>query len=278
MTDRILIGGIELVSPIFQASRGSTWRKQVEEMWKFLGQYYDITGGQSCGTHFHISIEPCFTLPQLKRIAQAAIQFEPAIEALIPASRRGNKYAKSNWLDNPSLGHYNLSRSECIDKIAKVRNAEELVEMMGDTFDRDYSWNFTSLRCLKKPTLEFRKPPVCTTVEQTLGWAEFTISFVQAAIKCSTSERLHQVPPTVQGLRWFLEQGHEPAVNEPSLLNVIFNGKPANAALAPKPRPEDYFFEPVDIVKWRGRLQGKGAEDIKQILKAASDAYPPYWI
>ena len=247
-------------------------------MWQFLGRYYDITGGQSCGTHFHISIKPDFTLPQLKRIAQAVIQFEPALEALVPAYRRGNKYAKSNWLDNCSLGHCNLSRSECIDEISKVRYGEELVELMGETFDRDYSWNFTSLRYRNRPTLEFRKPPVCTTVEQTLGWAEFTISFIQSSIKCATSERLQQVPPTIQGLRWFLQQGHEPTVNEPSLLDVIFNGKPANAALAPKPRSEDYFFEPAEIVKWNGRLQGKGAEDVKQILKAAKDAYPPYWI
>ncbi len=221
-------------------------------------------------------MEPELTIREIKRIAQATIHFEAAIEALMPANRRGNQYAKSNWLDNPALGHHNLSRPESIAEVEKVRSFEALLDCMGEMFNRNYCWNFESLRDQYKSTIEFRKPPVSTTAEQALSWAELAMSFVQASIKCESPKKLQEVPSTVGGLRWFLEQSYVEGVNEQKRLDRIFGDKDL-IAVEPIPRPEDFFVGRSEVQKWKGRLEGKAEEDRKEILRLANNVKAPYW-
>ena len=71
---------------------------------------------------------------------------------------------------------------------------------MGGEEDRGYSWNFASLMEEKKQTLKFCKPPSSTTVEQTINWAGFAMSIIQAAIKYDSAEKLEKVPAHIGGL------------------------------------------------------------------------------
>jgi hypothetical protein len=223
-------------------------------------------------------MEPAYTLRELKKIARAAIRFETAIEALVPAARRGNKYAKSNWLDNPSLGHKNISRLEFIAKIGQVSNVEELVECMGERFNRNYSWNFESLMDTHKHTIEFRKPPVSHAPKghHALSWAELTISFVQASIKCESPEGLMQIPATTDGLRWFLDQGKVAGINEPWRLDGLFENMAPLTAKPAQAQPET-FAGPSDTQKRKEKLDKMANEDLTGALTFASGTEPPYW-
>ncbi len=270
-----LLGGLELVSPVFKAFPLSTWRKDVEATWKFLQRYYNILGSELCGTHIHISIEPKNTLHDLKRIAQAAIHFETALEALMPPDRRGNEYAKSNWLDDPNFGHKGLTRRECIAAIERVSHLSGLVDLMQPFLfgtDRDYAWNFHSVR-FPPNTIEFRKPPVSLTPDAALSWAELVLSFVHASVRCNSSQ-LQKVPPTVGGLRWFLHQFHVPGMNEPARLERLWRGKDPKAAVEPIPRPEGTDEEIEDI---SARLGVLAAADKRRIQAFANATQEPYW-
>jgi hypothetical protein len=223
-------------------------------------------------------MEPAYTLRELKKIARAAIRFETAIEALVPAARRGNKYAKSNWLDNPSFGHKNISRLEFIAKIGQISDVEELVECMGERFNRNYSWNFESLMDTHKHTIEFRKPPVSHAPKghHALSWAELTISFVQASIKCEPPERLMQIPATTDGLRWFLDQGKVAGINEPWRLDGLFENMAPLTAKPAQAQPET-SAGPSEAQKRKEKLDKMANEDLTDALTFASGKEPPYW-
>lgn len=221
-------------------------------------------------------MEPKFTCGELKRLAQAIVHFEPAVEALVPADRRGNKYVKSNWLDNPSFGHVLKTRAEATALIENVNNIDELVQLMEQRFDSNYAWSFETVRDVSRPTIEFRKPPVSRTPEQALSWAEFVISFVKASLRTPSVERLGEVPPTLGGLRWFLKKGRIVGVSEPRRLDRLFRGKDDDSTLAPIPRTENFFDSVAIREVWRERLVKKAAEDHEEIVEFAKGVNPPY--
>ena len=263
-----------MISPILKAFPGSTWRTDVETMWRFLQLRYNIFGSEHCATHVHVSIEPRATLQDLKRIAQAIIHFETAIEALVPPDRRGNRYAKSNWLDGPEFGRKGKSRRESIAAIEHVCGPGLLVDLMQPlqrATDRDYAWNFHSL--FDKKTIEFRQPPVSVTPAEALSWAELAMSFVHAAVRCEPSE-LQKVPSTIGGLRWFLRQFHVPGMHEPVWLQRLWHGKDERAAVEPIPQPQGSSPETRDL---EARLQRLAAADRRQVLAFAEAAREPYW-
>lgn len=230
-----------MVSPIFRAFPGATWRQDVEATWRYLCGNYDIVGTHKAGTHVHVGLEPDYTLTDLKRVAQAVIHFEPAFEYLVPRCRRINPYAKSNWLDSPGLARKGKSRPESIAALGAVNHPQELLsllhpmELNGYCKDRSFSWNFFSY--YEKRTIEFRKPPMSMTSKEALSWAEVALSFVQASTRCKNDQVLQDIPPTVGGLRWFLQQyANETGVNEPWRMDRLWQGTEAEAMLEPKPQ------------------------------------------
>ncbi|KAF7505735.1 hypothetical protein GJ744_000501 [Endocarpon pusillum] len=267
--------GLELVSPIFEAFPLSTWRQDVIAAWKFLQSYYDVLGTELCATHIHISIESETSLQDSKRIAQAVIHFETALEALMPPERRGNEYAKSNWLDGRRFGREGLTRHESIAAIEKASHLRELVDLMQPFrfgADRDYAWNFLGLQSFPR-TIEFRKPPVSLTPDAVLSWAELALAFVHASVRCESS-KLQKVPPTIGGLRWFLHQFHVPGMNEPARLERLWTGKDQRAAVEPIPLPEGKEEEIEDM---KARLRVLAEADKRQIQAFADNTQEPYW-
>ncbi|KAF7508083.1 hypothetical protein GJ744_009665 [Endocarpon pusillum] len=268
--------GVELVSPILRAFPGSKWRESVELTWKCLADRYDIDTNHLCGTHIHISLEPFFNMGELVQIAQAILHFEPAIEALVPKHRRGNEFCKSNWLGSPHLGAANISRPNSIAKIGQIQDPNELIRCMGNEEDRGYSWNFLSLMEKKKRTLEFRKPPGSTTVEETLSWAEFVLSFIQAAIRCGSAEQLQKVPAHIGGLQWFLKQSNVPGVNEHHRLAGLFAGRDPMATLQPKSTYEAVSLQLKQLRGAKKMLMEKADADHRRVLDHAKRAQIPY--
>jgi Putative amidoligase enzyme len=271
MTDNRL-GGMELVSPAFDIHRKSQWRGEVMATWRFLQKHHIIEANGLCGTHIHISIKPGYELVDLQRIACAVIHFETAIEAVVPPERRGNPFATSNWMASPLLAQKGLTRAESIALIERGRWDDEALKPVQEFGMRDYAWNFESLH--KHGTIEFRKPPACTTPEEVLSWAELALNFIQAAIRYGTLERLLKVPATVGGLRWFLRQAEVPDLNEPDRLEMIWEGKDMNSAVEPayEPRKGSTVDLQVDT-----KLKQMALEDIKRIRIHANSVQEPYW-
>lgn len=158
----------------------------------------------------HISIYPLFealrgewTVDKLKPIAKAIQYFEPAFEALLPASRRGNQWAKSNWLENPELRGVELCRRlEIIDERRAVRD----VALLMNPTTRLLGWNFTELiggSRITRGTIEFRRSAGANEPAEVLAYAEFITLFINSAQNDELD--LYDFEITIEGLRSLVE-------------------------------------------------------------------------
>lgn len=248
----------------------------MEATWTYLTNHYRITANDNCSTHIHISLDPVLSLLEIRRIAQAVVHFEPAFEALVPPARRDNDFVKSNWLDSPILAEGDKSRSELISAIEAEGDIHRLINLMQSKDNRNFAWNFWPL--FGKGSIEFRKPPASTTLEEVLSWAELTLSFVQTAIQCGSAQQLQKVPPTIGGLRWFVLQSAIPGMNEPARMHRLWEGKDPDAALEPIPNCRAFWI-------WDGqkkelemaRLTELAAADQRRINVLKRTAREPYW-
>lgn len=72
-------------------------------------------------------------------------------------------------------------------------------------------------------TIEFRQPPGVVTSTQCLAWAEFTITFCQAAIKTAGSyHALSVYSEDVGGLKSLMKTGIVTGASDPELLDNVF--------------------------------------------------------
>jgi Putative amidoligase enzyme len=268
-----------MVSPIFLSSPGSRWREDVEVTWRYLSRNYDVAGSHRAGTHIHVGLVPDYTLLDLKRVAQAVIHFEPALEALVPLARRENWHAKSNWLDAPWLARKNKSRAESIAIIEKIQSSSALVYLLhpatsSGRYDRCFSWNFCSYH--GKRSIEFRKPPASLTSKEVLSWAELAMSFVQAATWCESPQAMEEIPATVGGLRWFLRKyANVPGMNQPARLERLWRGLDPEMLLAPKPQVEG--LQQQERIELEAKLRSMAVADRRRIEELAKTAKGRYW-
>ncbi len=259
-----------MVSPIFVAHCGSRWRTHVESTWDYLQQYYEITGDAACATHIHVSVEGGYSFEEIKRVARSAIHFEAAFDALVPSARRGGncEWAKSSWLDSEHLALKDRSRERSMLFLDTVNDFFSFLSVMNPDGERGYTWNFRSIE--KFYTIEFRKPPASTTAKQALSWAELAMSFVQASIRYGLPGKLRDIPSTVGGLRWFLEQSNITGFNEHYRLQKFWESSDAHAF--EQPLPMRLYLPPEDeVVLDRQRKLDQGQTLIKAMKRA------PYW-
>lgn len=263
-----------MVSPILRAFPGSNWRNHVQATWKFLHQHYKLEATDDCATHIHISLEPKYTLDEIKKVAQAAIHFEPAIEVLVPKSRRGNPYCKSNWLNAPGFTTKEPTRAETIANLGKKMALRGLITAMhitGTDVSKNFCWNFCSI--VNKGTIEFRKPPASLDADAALSWAELAMSFVQAAIKCESPEALQQVPANIRGLRWFLETAAVPGMNELWRLDRLWRDKDPDLIL----EPVWIYYDDQEWINHIGLVTEMARKDKQRLQRQAERARKPYW-
>lgn len=266
-----------MASPILKVFPGSTWRRDVECVWQYLQENYHIDSNLRCSTHIHVSPEPPYQyrIEDVHRIARSIIHFESAFEALMPDHRRGNAFAKSNWLDGEHLGQENLDRSDSINALDNAPSIYAMVELMQIPDQKYYCWNFQNLLHGDKATIEFRQPPASTTPEEALAWAELTVTFIQASITYGTLERLNKIPANVGGLRYFLKQVHDLRVHESDRLERIFGGRSPQDSKEPRTVFASMDGQAAEI--WEGVLNAKAAMDHVQNRKKAKTLRKPYW-
>lgn len=260
-----------MASPILVAYQESPWRDHVNVTWKYLQQHYQVTGDEHCATHIHVSVEGGYSLEELKRIACSVIHFEPAFDALVPPPRRsGNcEFSKSNWLDSDHLALQNRSRAQSIVYIDMITDFYSLLVLMNPDNEKKFGWNFLSIE--KYYTVEFRKPQASITVEAVLSWAELAISFVQAAIRHGSPQQLQDIPSTVGGLRWFLEQINVPGLNEHHRLHRFWRGIKMDEFFIGMPMRLFLTDEEKRSIAIMREL------DEKEILRSIKTAKEPYW-
>ncbi|KAN0074047.1 hypothetical protein V8E54_007984 [Elaphomyces granulatus] len=239
--------GIEVISPLLRSHPGSTWRNDVRALWGFLSQRYNVSGNANCSTHVHVSRAEDFTPSELKCIAQAIIHFEPAFEVLVPPERRGNRYSRSSWIDNPHLACRNLSRDQSIDLIESLNTVDQIIEVMNPDLSKYFGWNFLPIRTLK--TIEFRRGSVSLTSDDTFMWVELAMSFIKAASIQNSPQQLRQYPRTTGGLKAFIQNAYlptQPGTHGSSYLDLIFHGKDSSARLEPRPVSNLFPWEEVE--------------------------------
>lgn len=258
-----------MISPLFVSYQGSNWRSYVEATWRSLEKSYSIQASTECATHIHVSVAKGYSLKEMKRIAQTIVHFEPAINALVPRCRLFpvNYYAKSSWLDSDKLGKENRQRAESINFISHIGSYNRLLAVMQPNEDRHYAWNFRAYERYR--TIEFRLPPASRAAHECLAWAELAMTVVQAGIRHGTPEKLIQVPPTVGGLRWFLDQSAVPGMNEPRRLDEFWK------------LGTEYFVQGSLIGRTmtgeQRALMGRLIEADTRRIQQASRRRPPYW-
>ncbi|EMR62572.1 hypothetical protein UCREL1_10491 [Eutypa lata UCREL1] len=90
--------GLELVSPILVPSPAEIWVTELQTIFSVLERHFIITPSVKAGTHVHVSTTPpALGLSQqpgvmLAAVAKAVLYFEPALDALLPASRSSDPY------------------------------------------------------------------------------------------------------------------------------------------------------------------------------------------
>ncbi|KAI1084045.1 putative amidoligase enzyme-domain-containing protein [Whalleya microplaca] len=227
--------GIEMVSPIFRLTRGSGWRTAIQATWKFIQTNYVVMADTTCSTHVHMSIAENYSASQLKRLAQAIIYFEPAFEALLPSDRRGNEYARSNWIDNHHFGYKRLSRADSIALLERCYTIDEVINLMNPEGSRYFGWNFQAIK--KYKTVEFRRGAASTSVDDVFLWVEVATSFLRASLKMTSADSLRGFAPNMGGFRSFLAQGINdiPGIGDSRYLQRLFAGRKPDERLEPKP-------------------------------------------
>ena len=234
--------------------RDSTWREEVRKVWNTLLQIAEVEINQMCATHVHVSPKETkiWDLDQLKKIAKAVVYFENAFDIISTPSRRAHRFTHTNKSGNIKLS--SLTIEECCDKIARCKNALQLINIMQSSRDkptpsREFAWNFqnTALEGVRGepilgtigvsntqsspkrdqgtdiiPSSEFRRAPGVTKAEHCLIWVELAVSFVQAAVTIDIQQAAAQYKPTVQGLKDFMTKTTVPNMNEKKYLDIVF--------------------------------------------------------
>ncbi|CAI7660082.1 unnamed protein product [Penicillium glandicola] len=280
------------LEPLYELG-ACNWSRQaaaiVEDMYEFLTEHCkcEIVINDSCSTHVHVSPTGKYnwdyqSLDTVKRILCAYFVFEPAIQTLLPPSRRGNQYTRElrNKFVLEQIATPEGKPGDCaaqllqgdaagvqtvLENLRTTTTLEEFKEKVNPTnfkhpgwMDiRYYAWNLSNIYVdkkeqgsthhkywPKKQTLEFRRPPGSKTAADAMSWVEFVVIFVLQA--CATPlASLGGYHGTITSLREFLEKPL-PEASEDDVVRAIRNqGSPWERFQLPNgPTPKyDLFFE-----------------------------------
>jgi hypothetical protein len=232
-------------TPDFRVADRSEWRLYVIETWKFLRRHYEISQRDSeCSTSICVAQKPSYDLRDVKLIAQAAIHFEPAWEALMPNYRResitatsslpqGLENARSNWLSSPALAQSGNVLAQSVSVIEGAASVEDVARRFNGPVGLNsggYAWNFWRLE--GTVMVEFSKPPMSSNSDEVFAWTDRTLSFIHASRHLLVTRPLRHYPSTTVGLSAFLETTPSAALGgaAPPRLDVL-NLPPAVAPL-----------------------------------------------
>lgn len=184
-----------LESPTFFNEATSRWREDIQATLTYLDRKCHVKTSFPC----LITINPGrgWTLAELKRIAQAVIYFESALEMLMP-HYLGALDCMRLWHDNPRLA--NLSRSRAIAHVGNTSTISEFADLTQSVGNREDHFFFVFDIERSTENLELRYTGAATATEA-IGCIESALSFVSG---CMSNRPLTQFPPTPVGLLQFM--------------------------------------------------------------------------
>jgi tetratricopeptide (TPR) repeat protein len=184
-----------LQSPTFFYEATSRWREDIQATWTYLNRKYHVKTYFRC--LITINLGRGWTLAELKRMAQAVIYFESALEVLMP-HYLGALDCKRLWRDNPRLA--NLSRSQALAHVGNISTISEFAELTQPAVESED--HFFSVFEIERSTenLELLYPGA-PTAAAAIGRIESALSFVRG---CMSNSSLTQFPPTEAGLVQFM--------------------------------------------------------------------------
>jgi len=205
---RCHLGGIELVSPVYAAA--GYWASDLEVIFTAVQAAYTVIPSPHCSTHVHVSgaLEP-LSASELAALSKAVLYFEPAMDELVPATRRGSStyWCQSNRA-NPALSGYGLDDAfALLDHAAAsagkgVRPVVETMNLVpaGCAYGRAhgkkhdfvrgkvYKWDLSHMLGPKSGggdglgTIEFRQPPGSVSADEAVGWITLALAFVAGSV------------------------------------------------------------------------------------------------
>ncbi|KAI0156353.1 hypothetical protein GGR57DRAFT_491465 [Xylariaceae sp. FL1272] len=215
--------GIEMVSPILRLMPNSSWRSAVQGTCKSLEENYRVTADETCSTHIHMSIAGNYSTHQLK-------------------DRRGNEYARSNWIDNQHFGYARVSHVDAMAMLERCAKVEDVIELMNPQESRYFGWNFQAIK--KYSTIEFRRGATSTTSAEVFRWVEIATSFLRASVEIQTGSDISR---SCQGALMTPK-----GVGESRFLWEKFAGLKQNERLDPIPVGK---LSPEKRKKWEKKIQ-----------------------
>ncbi|KAK1829945.1 hypothetical protein QBC39DRAFT_355293 [Podospora conica] len=171
----------------------------------------------ACASHIHlVPSRGVWTLGEAKRLACAALYFEPVLDALVPPSRRRSVSAKSNR-HNRYFGRRTVAdgiqalrrHTDSFPALAARMNwcgassaTGVALRRTADFVHAGYRWNFADLDSDRAGagTVEFRLPPGVLDARGAVGWAVLAGCFARLA--CGFELDAGVAPSLVNLGRW----------------------------------------------------------------------------
>jgi hypothetical protein len=279
MTLTQVLGTIRVFSPLFDVSSRSPrplWRDSMREVSAYFRANPFLEADEFTSSSIWISIEPRFSLPEVRCIAQCGIHFEPAIEALmIPLADDGECYT-SNWAMSWDFAPMGRTRPEAIGVIENAPNLAAVSALMQHNDPPgNFTWEFKHLG-RSRERIEFYRCPSFDDAREAIRHIEFTLCFVRVAMRCPRDQLL-RIPSNVGGVRWFLTRFREAWLHNCALLPLMWRGVSMDAMTAPR--------LPVFTVPQQAYIQENHLHDVEEMIRQdmtrcrefARNAQAPYF-
>ena len=148
---------MEIVSPPLRGDAGLAEVKKVTDALKGI-----VTANRTCGMHCHIDMAG-ITVNQLRNVCTAWLNNEHAVNQLIPASRRNNRYCRNN---EPAADRTYVSRARTLNRLKMLMQN-----------GRYYKLNLYAMD--RHGTVEFRYHSGTAATEKVTRQIQFCMAFVE---------------------------------------------------------------------------------------------------
>jgi hypothetical protein len=261
-----------MVSPAFDIVPHSSWKHHVRVIWRYLSENFRISDRSDCYTRFRVySFDLPYTIAELNRIACSVVHFETAVEALQPENPNDPDEAKSIWLHSWPLAQSRKTRQASIDRIDECSNLEGLWHTIHGDHTMEYAWNFWQVDA--RGYLEFRQPARCLRPPEVFMWAEFTMTFILAAMRSGSPRNLHGCSQDIGALKRFVAQVAIPGAG-PHHLDAMWEDKNLHAAREPMMCTDEFTWILEEALEpeqaWREWVKLKEMIELDARICAAS--------
>lgn len=241
-----MTGGIELVSPIFDAS--TPWSTHLSLLFRTLRSSFTLSASSNTSTHIHVSTMPALSPEYLGALSKAILYFEPAIDSLLPVARTSSYWCQSNH-DSAILK--SLPLDQCFEYLDYCGDATNIARTMcsfparsaygrANGYTEDfvhgvYKWDLSGLvdpsscptsNASPNGTLEFRQCPGSANADDARTWLMLALSFVAGAIDGGGSLD-PGAQATMEDLWWTISSGIQSlgfSGGEARLMEKLFSG------------------------------------------------------